>query len=58
MIPTPGDSHCLERTLVKTSTTPKIPLGRIRLLGVTGQESSLKDHVPDFSLLIFLRHLA
>ena len=38
--------------------TPKIPLDRIRLLDLTGQESSLKDHVPDLSLLIFLRHLA
>jgi len=46
------------RTLMKISTTPKIPLDRIRLLDLTGQESSLKDHVPDLSLLIFLRHLA
>ncbi len=45
-------------TLWTASATPKIPLDRIRLLDLAGQESSLKDHVPDLSLLIFLRHLA
>jgi hypothetical protein len=43
---------------MKISTSSKISLDRIRVLDPTGQESSLKDHVPDLSLLIFLRHLA
>jgi len=43
---------------MKISTSSKISLDRIRLLDLTGQESSLKEHVPDLALLIFLRHLA
>ena len=43
---------------MKMSVPPKIPLDRIHLFDVAGKESSLKDHIPDLALLIFLRHLA